>query len=392
MINKKRDGFDRRSFIKGGLAGLAFCSVPLFSKTVPMGLFPDVAVDTSSIKDVVRKEILFAGIRKPIKKREELLPRIKQLRQICGNKISGPLTNIFRFDTPVEGYDSEVGFPVSEVVNRGDIVTHKLRSMHFYSASHEGPVNSIGKATGKLYQYMNRTGLSPELELVEVYHHYDLNKFENVNVEVMASYLPWPEVYRNQLIRVLGNQKTDLIWKGGELMTPHTLVDPRCDWVGKSIDILIKNSSPDQQFDILSRVALIRPEEDINQYKKIYEKSKNIEDIFKIQHEKLAKTRTGGFLDPPRFDGKILHVSKVPYNKKKYVEAKTHREKRKAFCFCNLIREAENPRVDSKFCYRAAGWARQFWEPILGVEFKRCDITHSILKGDDFCAWDYHLT
>ena len=30
------------------------------------------------------------------------------------------------------------------------------------------------------------------------------------------------------------------------------------------------------------------------------------------------------------------------------------------------------------------------WEPILGIRFKRCTITHSILKGDDFCAWDYH--
>jgi hypothetical protein len=81
----------------------------------------------------------------------------------------------------------------------------------------------------------------------------------------------------------------------------------------------------------------------------------------------------------------------VPYNRKKYQEAKTHTEKRKAYCFCSLVREARDPRIDPVFCYRAAGWDRQFWEPILGIEFKKCRITHSILKGDGFCAWDYYL-
>ena len=66
-------------------------------------------------------------------------------------------------------------------------------------------------------------------------------------------------------------------------------------------------------------------------------------------------------------------------------------ELRRAYCFCSLIREAKDPKVSPLFCYRAAGWAKQFWEPILGVKFTRCDITHSILKGDRFCAWDYHL-
>jgi hypothetical protein len=84
-------------------------------------------------------------------------------------------------------------------------------------------------------------------------------------------------------------------------------------------------------------------------------------------------------------------LSKVAYNRKAYDDATTPKEFRKAYCFCSLIREATDPKVDPIFCYRAAGWARQFWEPILSVEFKKCKITHSILKGDRFCAWDYFL-
>ena len=126
-------------------------------------------------------------------------------------------------------------------------------------------------------------------------------------------------------------------------------------------------------------------------YKKIYEKTGDINAVLAAQNEQLAATPFGGFIDPPCVRGNVLHLSKVAYKRKAYDEAKTHEEIRKAYCFCALIREAQAPKVDPIFCYRAAGWARQFWEAILGVEFKKCLITKSILKGDNVCAWDYYL-
>jgi effector-binding domain-containing protein len=379
---------DRRVFLKTGIGGVAVAVIPgLIDPESLLARGKGSAGDTG-IKDVIREEILFAGIRKPIKERAELKPRIEKLRRMCGKKIAGPLTHIFRFDTQVDGYDSEVGFPVSESIDAGEIKTHTLRRMHFFSLLHEGPAVTIRETTGKLYGYMERTGLSPDLELGEAYHRYDP---EDMRVEVMASFLAWPEEYRKQLIRVLGSDAANKIWQGGESITAHTLVDERCAWVAKSIDRLKKSTTVEQQFDILSRVALIRPVEEIGKYKKIFDEAKDINAVFEAQHRKLESTRTGGFVDPPWFDGKILHVSKVPYNKEKYLEAKTPREVRRSYCFCALVREAKDPKIDPIFCYRAAGWARQFWEPILGVEFKRCKITHSILKGDRFCAWDYYL-
>lgn len=382
---------DRRTFIRKSLEGMAFVSLPALLKMDSSVVRPSVSAEDNTIKHVIREEILFAGIRKPIKKREELKPRIEELRAACAGKIVGPLTHIIRFDTPVDGIDSETGFPVSAVVKAGDIKTHTLRKLHFYSLVHEGPVDTISETSGKLYQYMNKTGLSPELELVEIYHHSDSQSSQTQKIQVMASFLAWPEVYREQLVRVLGEGRARKIWTGGEKIRPHTLVDERCAWVAESINRLKEYTNVEQQFDILSRVALIRPIEGITKFKRLYEKTRDINAIFQAKNEQLEKTRTGGFIDPPRFDGKILHMSKVSYNRKKYMEAKTHREKRKAYCFCNLVREADNPQIDPIFCYRAAGWDRQFWEPILGVEFKKCRITHSILKGDDFCAWDFYL-
>jgi effector-binding domain-containing protein len=346
---------------------------------------------TRVIEHKIRPQMSFAGIRKPIKTRDDLIPRIEEVKGACGDRIAGPLVHIFRFDTPVDGYDSEIGYPVSQSVNIGDVKTHTLRKLHFFSLFHKGPVETLRNTTLILFEFMNQVGLSPELELMEIYHTYHPDHQEDNLIETRASFLAWPEVYREQLLRVLGPELTGEIWAGGEEITPFTGVDQRVEWVAQTLERLKQHTNQDQQFDILSRVALVRPVEDVNKFKKIYADSGDANQILATQNEELKAGPTGGFIDPPRFDGKVLHLSKVAYNREAYDRAQTHEENRQAYCFCSLIRQASDPKVDPIFCYRAAGWARQFWEPILGVEFKICTITHSILKGDKFCAWDYYL-
>jgi len=186
---------------------MAFIALPAVWKMNPLNKWRINNFQDNTINHVVRNETLFAGIRKPVKKREELIPRIEELNKTCAGSTTGPLTHIFRFDTPVDGFDSEIGFPVSREINSGDIKTHMLRKMHFYSLLNEGPNETFSETSGKLYQYMDKTGLSPELEMVEMYHHYDPQHSENQKVQIMASFLAWPEVYREQLVRVLGEER-----------------------------------------------------------------------------------------------------------------------------------------------------------------------------------------
>ncbi len=391
MKNGRMSAIDRREFVGLGVTGLALASVPACFGLCPSRACAEGIDAKSGIETVVRPPTLFAGIRRPITAREQLEPRIGEVRRACGDRIAGPLTHIFRFDTPVEGFDSEIGFPVTEPVDSGDVRTHTLREMHFYSAMHHGPDDTVKETRGTLYEYMNTTGLSPELETVEVFHHRDAERPHEAKTQVMASFLAWPEVYRAQLGRVLGEAAAGEIWRGGEDIDPHTPVDPRCEWVAASIARLKQRSTVDEQFDILSRVALVRPGEDIARYKELYDRTGDLADVLRAQEADLEARSGKKYPDPWRWDGRVLHLSKVPYDHEAYAAATTHEEKRKAYCFCNLVREAAAPRVDPIFCYRAAGWSRQFFEPILGREFAHCVITHSILKGDDFCAWDYHL-
>ena len=393
MSNRGTPRLGRREFLQTGVAGgIALASLPAAWANSPAETGAETDPSSPEIRAMVREATLFAGIRKPITQRRELEPRIASLEKACEGRIVGPLTHIFRFDTPVEGFDSEIGFPVSAPIETGEIVTHELRRMHFYAALHQGPHDTLRETSRKLYAYMDRTGLSPELELQEVYRQRDAADPERCRTDVMASFLAWPEAYREQLLRVLGPDRTQDVWRGGERLTPHTLVDERCAWVAETIRRLKAVTDPEQQFDILSRVCLKRPIEDVMETKKVYDQTHDVQAVFQALQDKLKKTPTGGFVDPLRFDGTTLHVSKVPRDGERYAQARTLEEKRRAYCFCNLVREARDPKVDPIFCYRAAGWARQFWEPILGVEFSRCVITHSILKGDAFCAWDYQLT
>lgn len=347
--------------------------------------------DELQVKHVVRAETLFAGIRKPLKTREELIPRMQAVTEACRDQAVGPLVHIFRFDTPVEGFDSEIGFAVNAPVQTDEVHTHTLRKMHFFSMLHRGPVETLRSTAAQILEHLTKAGLSTELELVEIYHQYDPADQAGNLIEVRVAFLAWPEVYRDQLLRVLGPELAAEIWQGGEAITPYTRVDERVAWVAQSIERLKLHTNLEQQFDILSRVALVRPTEDVEKFRQIYAETGDVNQILAMQNESLAKTPTGGFIDPPWFENGVLHLSKVAYNRKAYDAASTPDELRRAYCFCTLIREATAPKVDPIFCYRAAGWARQFWEPILGVEFTRCVITHSILKGDKFCAWDYYL-
>lgn len=292
----------------------------------------------------------------------------------------------------MDGFDSEIAFPVSELVESDLIHTTRLRRLDFFAAIHEGPVPTLQETRRALYEQMNRSGLSPELESVEVYHHYDPESEADSRIEIRAAFLAWPEIYREQLIRVLGPDTADDVCRDGESITPFTPVDERATWAGESLPRLKQLTTSELQFGILSRVALLRPAEDTAKYRALYEQSgRDIQTVLDAQGAALKTTLSGGWIDPPPTDGRVLHLSKVARDREAYDKAQTHDELRRAYCFCSLVREATCPEIDPIFCDCAAGWARQLWEPILGVEFERCDITHSVLKGDRFCAWDYHL-
>ena len=74
-------------------------------------------------------------------------------------------------------------------MNAGEIRSHTLRRMHFFSSMHQGSMETLRETTRKVYAYMSGRGLSPELELAEVYHQRGAKDPVKSRIEVMASFL-----------------------------------------------------------------------------------------------------------------------------------------------------------------------------------------------------------
>ena len=348
----------------------------------------------TEITHVIREETTFASIREPVKELrpvKELVPRIKKLSEECKGHITGPLTLIFHFDTPVDGFDAEIGYPVSTVIEKDNISTRTLPYAEFLSITHQGSYITLPKVYKKVYGFIRGNGLSDALEIVEILHEYDFENQENCITEVRASFLMWDKLYKRNLDEILGEESRKIIWAGGEDITPFTPIDERAAWVKETLERLKEHSTENQQFEIISRLALPRPLEEIDEFKEIYEKTNDIQQVLKKREE------VQNWKVKPRFDDNVIYTSKIPFfyfrgDRDGYDNAKTHAERRAAYCFCTLIRNHKGETgIDPIFCYRAAGWARQLWERVLGKKVTKCEILNSVLKGDDYCEFALHF-
>jgi hypothetical protein len=88
-------------------------------------------------------------------------------------------------------------------------------------------------------------------------------------------------------------------------------------------------------------------------------------------------------------DGDVIYSEKSPARPTAYENAKTVDEKRRAYCFCPLIRGGLDE-IPESFCYCGAGWPKQLWEGILEQPLQ-VEVVKSLTKGDDTCEFAIHL-
>ncbi|MHA2328995.1 MAG: GyrI-like domain-containing protein [Candidatus Hodarchaeales archaeon] len=347
-----------------------------------------------NITHVIRDETLFASIRQPVKELgpvKELLPLIEKLNQGCQGHIEGPLRLLFHFDTLVDGYDAEIGYPVNKQIEHKGISTRTLPYAEFLSITHRGPYQNLQDTYAEVYGYMHKNGLSSALEIEEILHNYNFEDQEECITDVHASFLMWDKLYNDHLEEILGEKKRKIVWGDGDKITPFTSIEERVGWVKETLDRLKEHATDYQQFEIISRLALPRPLDEIDQYKEIYEETGDI-------HQVLEKREgTQNWKIKPKFENNIIYASKIPYfyfrqDREAYDNAKTPAEIRATYCFCTLIRNYKGDTgIDPIFCYRAAGWEKQLWERVFGKKVVKGEILKSVLSGDEYCQFALHF-
>jgi len=100
--------------------------------------------------------------------------------------------------------------------------------------------------------------------------------------------------------------------------------------------------------------------------------------------------RDPGWGERPRREGNVIFSSKNPRDPGGYEKASNEGARRKAYCYCPLVRGHLDAGMPVAFCYCGAGWYRQQWEGAIGKPVT-IEIVKSILKGDDRCEFAIRL-
>lgn len=339
------------------------------------------------------EDTLVATIRSNIKKREELYPIIDRVAQSVPREcIAGPAFCTYRFISSVEeGFDVEVGFPVTRAVETGEVKTRDLAGMQVLSLVHEGPRDVLRESYGRLYGYAAEHALISDEFSREVY--LDLDDLENGRVELQFVLHDWQDLFDRNLDCVLGEEIKRTVVQGNDELSIESTVDKRFAWIKAAIERLDGVATEEQKYEIISRCAHVFPREPIEKLAVVYQNARaNVDEpLLAIDAVLDFMDKDPAWVRRPVREGTVIYATKNPRDAQGYAEAETETEKRRAYCFCPLVRDhLEDGEMSGTFCYCSSGWERQQWEGAIGRPV-RVEIVKSLLQGDDCCQFAIQL-
>ena len=308
-----------------------------------------------------------------------------ELNTITGDLATGSPIVIHHWGVGDEsGHDMDVCIPIKEELKGTDINISVLPARDAMTIMHRGPYSEIGNSYTKVTRHTYERGHPIAESTREVYHHWDPNHPEDTVVEVQTILHDWMHRFTAKLETVLGSETKDEILELMNKLDIDSPADARQKALCKALGILEDLANDEQRFEILSHCAHVFPKELIPPMRDLFRSTGNIDTVIEAMKKK------GGYYPKLlRRDGSIIFSEKGPSNPTAYKEAQTDAERRRAYCFCPLIRGChdETPAI---FCNCAAGWPKQLWEGILERPLK-IEIVRSLTKGDDTCEFAIHL-
>ena len=324
--------------------------------------------------------------------RNQLPGLFKDLKRIIpAEAISGPPFCIIQFITSLtEGSDAEIGFPVKGPVPEDPGLARQLPAVEVLSLSHQGPPEGLGESYRRLYGWAAERGIISDEFCREVYLNPDKSNLGEIEVQFVIH--PWHQLFDDHLSRVLGSEKANQIKPGSAELTVGSTLKERFAWVRKAVEGLEDDAGEGECYQVLSSCAHVFPAGQIAKLRGVYQAAKKQtgEPLQAVDAVIDFMGEDPGWGEKPRREGNTVYSSKNPRDPAAYEKATSLEEKRKAYCFCPLIRENLGEGMPSLFCYCGAGWYRQQWEGAIGQPVK-IEITRSLLKGDDRCEFAIQL-
>ena len=325
-----------------------------------------------------------------LRDRNQLPGLFQDLKQgVPDEAIAGPPFCIIQFVSSVtDGYDAEICYPVEKAFGEASEMARLLPGREVLSLTHQGPIEELGASYRTLYSWTTERGIVSDEFGQEVY----LNQEKLDQIELQFVIHPWEKLLEGHLSRVLGEEGANQIISGSEALTVSSTVAERFDWVCSAVTKLDDTASEGEKYEVLSRCAHVFPARQISKLREVYleakEQSGDMLDAVDAVIDFMAEDP--GWVDRPRRDGYTIFDSKSPRDPAGCEKAESREEKRKAYCYCPLIRENLGGGMPAAFCYCGAGWYRQQWEGAIGGPVE-VEIVRSLLKGDDRCEFAIKL-
>ena len=341
-------------------------------------------------------ETLVASRRLTIQARAELPAALERLaREVTAKRssaaITGPPFVLFHFITSVEdGSDVEVGVPVTLPVETAWVSSRLLPALEVLSLRHTGPLEKLGESYGKLYGFASAHGVVSDEFCREVY--LDVRDPGDCEVEVQLVVHNWNALLAGNLERVLGPAGRVEVMQGSGGIDVETALDDRFRWVKGAVERLDRLADEGQTYDVLSSCAHVFPAGQVAKLAAVYQEARaRTGDPLQAVDAVIAfMDRDPGWPAGMRREGRIVYDAKKPRDPQAYEKAQSEGEKKKAYCFCPIVRSHLDRGMPSSFCYCGSGWYRRQWEGAIGQPVT-IDVVKSILKGDEVCQFAIHL-
>jgi effector-binding domain-containing protein len=350
----------------------------------------DISYQELGIEHKKYDETLVATIWTSINKREEMYSILDRLNQnIQEENILGPAFCIYVYVTSVEGFDVELGYPVSKIIETDEVKTRILSEMEVLSFIHEGPVEQRRESYKKLYSFTEEHGIISDEFTREIF--LDSNDPEGNKIELQFIIHDWNGLFEKRVDRVLGEEKKQEVMKGSENISFESPLEDKFHWIKCAIKRLEDIIDENQMYNIISGCTHVFPKNLINKMKEVYQEARKDNNPYEAVDtvlEFMEKDRA--WIKIPFREGKVLYATKNPRDPKGQEEAKDDAERRKAYCFCPVIRNNLDKKMPFQYCYCGAGWYRQQWEGVFDKPV-RIDIVKSVLQGDDRCSFAIHI-
>jgi len=334
---------------------------------------------------------LVASRRGNLHNRQEILEVLAALLdEVAPELVTGPPFWVRHFiHSYPQGLDVEVCLPVKAAVESEGTATRFFPEIEVLSKTSGGEHKPLAEIYQRLFGVSGDHALISDEFLIEVLHDHTP---ENGRIEVLLVLHPWQSLFAHHLEDVMGPVVRDAVMEDSDTVFLESSTAERFAWTKSAIDRLDQVADDFQRYQVLSGCSHVFPATQTAKLRQVYQQARQqgVEYLPAVDAVLDFMQADPGWRQETFRKGRVIFATKKPSNPEAYANAATESERKRAYCFCPIVREHLDDGMSPTFCYCSAGFERKQWEAALAQPV-RIDVLKSLLKGDDRCQFAIHL-